>query len=243
MLKRNLPVPATVARALDTALDRALSIQRPLVRAYLGRLRARRPDAAPAAVIEQLERHYRNAVTGIGAAAGGSAAVPGAGTAAAVATSTAEISAFVSATAMYVLALAEVHGVPVADAQVRRALVLTVLLGEGGPIAIESLGARAGPWADALGRSASKEKVAGINARLTHLMLTRFGARQSVLLVGRALPMGIGAGVGAVGNVALARAAIGAARRVFGPAPARFGPPAVESAGPHPRRDRGGRAG
>jgi hypothetical protein len=218
MAGRNESMQSRLARVLDAALDKGLAVQRPVVLAYLDRARARRPGADPAQLVEHLEQHYRAAVTGLGAAAGGSAAFPGAGTAAVMASGAAEITAFVSATALYVLALAEVHGVPVADPQARRALVLTVLLGEGGPIAVDGA---------VFGRYASKEKVAGVNARLTHLLVGRFGARQGVLLLGRALPLGIGAGVGALGNAALARAAIGSARRVFGPPPPRFTPPAL----------------
>jgi hypothetical protein len=123
---------------------------------------------------------------------------------------------------------------------VRRALVLTVLLGEGGPIAIDGATRESGRWGGALARSSSKDKLAGINARLTHLLVTRFGARQGALLLGRALPLGIGAGIGAAGNAALARAAIGAARRVFGPAPERFGSAGIGGRGRRaPGRTRG----
>lgn len=234
-------VPATVARVLDAALDRGLALQRPAVLGYLSRLRSRRPDATPAEVVEQLERHYLTTVAGLGAAAGGSAALPGAGTGVSLASGTAEITAFVSATAMYVLALAEIHDIPVDDPQRRRALVLTVLLGPAGPLAIDAGAREPRRAADLLGRRASQERVAGINARLSRLLLTRFGARQTVLLLGRALPLGIGAGVGAAGNAALARAAIGAARRVFGPPPQRDVRAIGRTGPPHPSR-RTGRA-
>ncbi|MEP7180360.1 MAG: hypothetical protein ABI775_14835, partial [Pseudonocardiales bacterium] len=90
-------VPASIERALDTALDKALAIQRPLVLTYLERVRAKRPGAAPAQVIEQLERRYLTAVVGIGGASGAAAALPGVGTGAAIATGAAEIAGFVSA--------------------------------------------------------------------------------------------------------------------------------------------------
>jgi hypothetical protein len=61
------------------------------------------------------------------------------------------------------------------------------------------------------------------------MMLTRFGARQGALLFGRALPLGIGAGIGAVGNAALARVAITSARRAFGPPPREFPPRVVDA--------------
>ena len=57
-----------------------------------------------------------------------------------------------------------------------------------------------------LGRRGSKEKLGGLNGRLGKLLITRFGARQGVLALGRAVPFGIGAGIGAAGNAALARA-------------------------------------
>lgn len=222
MGRRKLPVPSSVERALDSALDKALVLQRPLVQAHLDRVRARAPHASPAMVIEQLERRYTAATVGIGAAAGGAAAVPGVGTATSLAAGAAEITAFVSATAMYVLALAELHSVPVSNPGVRRALVLGILVGGEGVAAIDSAGGASRHWAQVLNRPDTKGKITGINARLGPLLLTRFGARQGALLVGRALPLGIGAGIGAAGNAALARAAISAARRAFGPAPAAF---------------------
>jgi hypothetical protein len=223
-----VPVPRQVELALDAALDKALVVQRPVVLAYLERLKAKQPQATPAVVVSLLERRYLAAAVGIGAASGGAAAMPGVGTATSVVAGAAEITAFVSATSMYVLALAELHVVPVSDPQVRRALVVGVLVGSGGQTAIEGAQESGRYWAQVLNRPDTKGKIAGINARLTHLMLTRFGARQGALLVGRALPLGIGAGVGAAGNAALARAAVRAARRAFGPPPTGFPPRVVD---------------
>jgi hypothetical protein len=232
-----VPVPASVERALDRALDTALSLQRPVVLAYLDRVRRKRPDAAPADVVAQLERRYRTTVIGTGAASGGTAALPAVGTAASIATGAAEITAFVSATALYVLALAEVYGVPVGDPQVRRALVLTVLLGDVGEAALAGAELDVRHWARVLGHTTSKDTVQAINARLAHLFVTRFGARQGALMAGRALPFGVGAGVGALGNAALGGSVIRSARRAFGPPPAQFPGRIVDSdAWRHPGR-------
>ena len=228
MPKRRIPVPAAAERALDTALDKALAVQRPVVLAYLDRVRASKPHATPAEVVELLERRYVAAVIGIGAASGGVAAVPGVGTMTSVAAGAAEITAFVSATGMYVLALAELHSVPVSDPQIRRALVLGVLVGSAGQAAIEGAEGSSAHWAQVLNRPDAKGRIAGVNTRLARLLVTRFGARQGALLLGRALPLGVGAGIGAVGNAALARAAIASARRAFGPAPSRFPPRVVD---------------
>jgi hypothetical protein len=225
--RRRIPVPASVERALDSALDRALAIQRPAVTAYLDRVRAKHPTASPADVIDQLERRYLTAVVGSGAASGGAAALPGVGTTASIATGAAEIAAFVGATALYVLAVAEVHGVGTADPQVRRALVLTVLLAEAAEPTMEAASGGVAHWAHVLGRT-NRESIGGITARLAQLLVGRFGARQGALLVGRALPLGIGAGIGAAGNAALAKASIATSRRAFGPPPKRFGSRIIE---------------
>lgn len=225
-------VPKRVERALDTALDKAIAIERPLIVGYLDRVREKEPGLTPAELVTRLERRYTTAVAGIGGASGAAAAVPGAGTAASLASGAAEITAFVSATAMYVLALAELHQVPVSDPEVRRALVLAVLVGEGGREVVSGLVKGEEHWAHVLGRAKtakSKEKLGGLNTRLGRLLVTRVGARQGALAFGRALPLGIGAGIGALGNMALARAAIGAARTAFGPAPASFPPRVVEA--------------
>lgn len=223
-----IPIPRRVEQALDGALDRGLAVQRPAVQSYLARIREKHPEMTPADVINQLERRYRMAVIGIGGASGAAAAIPGAGTVAGVASGAAEITAFISASAMYVLAMAELYGVPLSDPEVRRALVVAVLVGEGAEGVIAGTASGSGHWAQMIGRTTSKEKIGGINSRLTTLLLTRFGARQGALLFGRALPLGIGAGVGAVGNAALARGAISSARRAFGPAPTKFPPRVVD---------------
>lgn len=235
MKKRSLlsrvPVPARVEATLDHALDRALAVQRPAVQKYLARQRAKHPDQSPADTVALLEKRYKQAVVGIGGASGAAAAMPGVGTAASLASGTAEITAFISATAMYVLALAELYSIPVGDPEVRRALVVSILVGEGARDVIAGTATDSGHWARMIGRATEKEsdtKLSSVNNRLTRMLLTRFGARQGALLFGRALPLGIGAGVGAVGNAALARGIVGTARKAFGPAPSRFPGPVID---------------
>jgi hypothetical protein len=226
MAKRRLlpriPLPSRVEQTLDTALDKALSVQRPAVLGYLDRTRSRNPRVTPDELERQLERHYRRAVMGIGGASGVAAALPGAGTAASLASGAAQITAFLSASAMYVLALAELHEVPVSDPQIRRALVLSVLVGEGGAAVVAGESSGDVHWAKVFGRATSKEKITGINGRLGTMLLTRLGTRQGALALGRALPLGVGAGIGAVGNAALAKAIVKSAHKAFGPPPKQF---------------------
>lgn len=226
--RRAVPLPAYVEGALDTALDKALHVQRPVIVAYLNRVRDRRRGAGPAEVVRLLERRYRTAVTAIGAASGGTAAVPGAGTSVSIASAALEISAFVEATALFALAMAEVHGLRIDDPQVRRALVLAILVGDAGVEVAEIAGTdTASGWGHVLAQHAPDETVRRVNHMLGKHVMTRFG-RQKALVLGRALPYGVGAGVGAVGNAVLARGVIVAARRVFGAPPDRLPPRVIE---------------
>jgi len=227
--RRSIPLPSGVDGALDAALDKAISVQRPVIVGYLDRVRDRRRDVTPAQLVKRLERTYLSAVTAIGAASGGAAAVPGVGTATSLATAALEISAFIEATALFTLAVAEVHGLRTDDAEFRRALVLAVLLGDSGVELAESAAASAGSrWGQVLARRAPEETIRRVNHLLRRHLLTRFGSRQGALMLGRALPLGIGAGIGAVGNAALGRAAVHAARRAFGPPPATLPPRIVD---------------
>ena len=228
--RRAVALPGFVEDALDAALDKALRVQRPVVIAYLDRVRARRRDASAADVVRLLERRYLAAVTAIGAASGGAAAVPGAGTGASLASAALEISAFTAATALFALAMAEVHDLRIDDPQVRRALVLAVLLGDTGVEVAEIAAADAGSrWAQVVARRAPEETIRRVNHALSRHFMARFGSKQGALALGRALPLGIGAGIGAAGNVALGRGAISAARRMFGPPPAAMPPRVIDA--------------
>jgi hypothetical protein len=227
--RRAVPLPPYVEGFLDTALDMSLRVQRPVIVAYLNRVRERRHDADPVEVVRLLERRYRTAVAAVGAASGAAAAVPGPGTTVSIASAALEISAFVEATALFALAMAEVHGLRTDDPQVRRALVLAILVGDAGARLAEVAGAeRASGWGYVLAQHAPDETARRVNHTLGKHVLARFGARQQALALGRALPFGIGAGIGAVGNAVLARGVIIAARRVFGAPPQRLPPRVIQ---------------
>ena len=229
MNRRSVPLPPYLEGVLDTALDTALRVQRPVIVAYLNRVRARRGDAGPGEVVRMLERRYRTAVTAVGAASGGVAAVPGAGTGVSLASSALQISAFVEVTALFALAMAEVHGLHTSDPQVRRALVLAILVGDAGVEMAELAGADAASgWGRVLAQHAPDETVRRVNKTLGKHVVSRFGPRQQALALGRALPFGVGASIGAVGNAVLARGVIVSARRVFGAPPERLPPRVIE---------------
>lgn len=98
---------------LIRALDRVLSIQRPVVLAHIRSVRLRNPRATPGEIIRILERRYLAAVTTGGAAVGATAVVPGIGTGVTLALSGVETIGFVESTALFAQSVAEVHGIAI----------------------------------------------------------------------------------------------------------------------------------
>ena len=212
-------LPAVLMRGAE----RAISVQQEPVARYVVRLRRSQPDASPAQIIALLEKRYLATVTGAGAAVGGAAAVPAVGTAAAFALSGAETVLFFEATALFALAVAEVHGIRITDVERRRTLLLAIVLGDNGAMLVEKMAGRTGQhWGDLLPEAIPLSSITAINKTLGRWFLRRYGRKQGMLAIGRLAPLGIGAAIGAAGNHAFGRTVVTTSRRVFGPPPARF---------------------
>ena len=113
------------------------------------RLRRASPEAAPAVITAKLEKRFLSAVTASGAAVGSAALLPGIGTLAALSAAAGETAVFLEATAFFALAIAAVHGVPAENRELRRALVLAVLVGDDRKTAVGELlgpGSTSGAW-------------------------------------------------------------------------------------------------
>jgi hypothetical protein len=213
-----------IKELLVKAGDKALTIQQPIVRAHVRRIRRSRPDASPAEVVRSLERHYLSTVAGLGMANGAVAAAPGPGTAAATALAALEIPSYIEATTLFVLAVSEVHDVDVEDLEYRRLLVMAVLMGNAGVETVRRMSERTGQhWASRIVGSVSGAQLRRINDVLGRHFVTKHGTKQGILVLGRDVPFGIGAVIGAGGNYALGRASVKAARKAFGPAPREWG--------------------
>lgn len=212
-----------VRDALSGALDKSLGVQQPLVDAYLRRARRAHPDGTPQDVLTSLERQYVAAVTSLGAAGGATAALPGVATPAAVVANIAEVGAFLEASVLFCLAVGELHGVRVDDLERRRTLVTAILLGQSGSTFVQKVAGRTGPhWGRAIVRGIPMSSINGVNKVLGRHFVTKFGTKQGLLVLGRHVPFGLGAAIGAGGNAALGRATVLSARRAFGHPPPEF---------------------
>ncbi len=206
------------------ALDRVLAIQRPAVLAHLRSIRLRHPQATPAQIVRILERRYLAAVTTGGAAVGATAVVPGIGTGVTLALSGVETVAFLEATTLFAQSVAEVHGIPVADPDRARALVLTLMLGKEGVDLVAQLAGQAagrGPnrstyWGELITKTLPRAAVGPMVDRLKSTFIRQFAARGGASWIGKALPFGIGAAVGGAGNNILGRRVLTGSRKAFG---------------------------
>ncbi len=217
--------PSMAARALSQIIERGARVQAPAVKAYVERLRTQSPDATPAEIVAKLEKHYLAAVMASGAAVGSAAAFPGIGTLAALSAIAGETLVFLEATAVFVLAVAEVYGIPAEHREHRRALVLAVLVGEDSKHAIADLigtGRTSGAWMAEGAASLPLPAVSQLNSRLVRYFVKRYTLKRGAIAFGKLLPVGIGAVVGGVGNRMMGRKIIKNAQLAFGPPPPRW---------------------
>ncbi|MGV0633368.1 hypothetical protein ABQE69_00155 [Mycolicibacillus trivialis] len=225
--------PTAAALVLSRIIERGSRMQGPAVHAYVRRLRDAHPGAGPVEITGKLEKRYLRAVTASGAAVGSSATVPGLGTLTALGSVAAETVLFLEATALYVLALADVHDIPVEHRERRRALVLAVLVGDEGKHAVRSLlgpGRTNGAWLTDGVAAVPLPAVTKLNTRLLRYFVRRYTLRRGALTVGKMLPMGVGAAIGAGGNRMMGKKIVANAHAAFGDPPAHWAAslPAVE---------------
>ena len=217
--------PAATAKVLSQIIERGARVQAPAVKAYVDRLRDQSPNATPAEIATKLEKHYLAAVMASGAAVGSAAAIPGIGTLAALSAVAGETVVFLEATAVYVLALAEVYGIPADHRERRRALVLAVLVGEEGKHAVADLigpGRTSGAWIADGAATLPLPAVSQLNSRLMRYFVKRYALKRGAVAFGKLLPVGIGAVVGGVGNRLMGKRIIANSRKAFGNPPPRW---------------------
>ncbi len=218
--------PGAAARALSMILEKGARVQAPAVKAYVDRLRRSNPDASPAEIVTKLEKHYLATVMASGAAVGSAAGLPGIGTLTALAAVAGETVVFLEATSLFVLAVAEVHGIPAEHRERRRALVLAVLVGDDSKHAVrELLGpgrTTGGAWLSESAATLPIPAVAQLNNRLLKYFVKRFALKRGAMAFGKLLPMGIGAVLGGGGNRMMGKKIVSNARTAFGPAPSRW---------------------
>lgn len=213
--------------AVHGMLLKAVEVQRPLVLANLRRLRKRYPHATAFELSQRLERDFLSGMGTGGAAIGATAIIPGIGTVAALSISAAATVVFLEATALYAQSIAELHGVRLQDPEAAQVTVMAIILGEEGQVMLQgltghALGTGKNPmqaWGKNVSKNVPLTAIRGILAPMQKRFLKKMAVRGGASVLGKALPFGIGAAVGGVGNYMMGKAVIASANRAFGPAP------------------------
>jgi hypothetical protein len=118
-----------------------------------------------------------------------------------------------------------VHGIPAGHREHRRALVLSVLVGDDSKGAVRDLvgpGRTNGAWLGESTAALPLPVVAQLNNRLLKYFVKRYALRRGAIAFGKMLPMGIGAVIGGGGNRLMGKKIISNARTAFGPPPGRW---------------------
>jgi hypothetical protein len=221
---RGGPLPTGVV----TGFDRVMAIQRPAVLAHIRGIRRRHPEASPEQLVRILERRYLAAVTSGGAAVGATAVIPGVGTGITLALSGVETAGFLEATALFAQSVSEVHGITVDDPERARALVMTMMLGHEGSDLVRQLAgqvsgggvARTTYWGELVTTSLPRAIMGPLTDKLKRTFIRQFAAKGGASLLGKAVPFGIGAVIGGMGNHILGKRVVSSSRLAFGQAPA-----------------------
>ncbi len=222
---------------------KAIAVQRPVVVEYLRSVRRDKPHASPADLLKELDSRYVATVTITSSGVGASAAIPGVGIPIALGLGVADLLFFYETSALYVLAVAELHGIRVTDPERARPLVLGMLLGQKSQSEVSkwvltSFGAGGVSQARALATGAvSKTLPKGWGEVLTEQLpesalapLTivigrealKMGGKLGAGTLGKAIPFGVGAVIGGVGSFTFGRDVVKSSRMAFPETPDSF---------------------
>jgi hypothetical protein len=126
--------------------------------------------------------------------------------------------AFINATVLYILARGDIQGIAIEDVERRRMLILAIMLGDAGATGVATVAERtAQHWARQVVKAIPYEKVLAINKFLGKNFVTKYGTKQGIIVLGRVIPLGIGAVIGAAANGLISQGIISASDQAFGP--------------------------
>lgn len=236
--------------AAETWLTRAVTVQRPVVLTNLRRMRKAHPTLTNRQLALQLDKEFKRTMMGGGALIGATSAVPGVGTITSLGLSTLATGTFLEFCALYAQSMAELSGISTEDPQKAKLLVMGIMLGDEGrkllgELSRQATGKGSGPIATMVPLSSPANLAVGsssmsglIAQQIKRQFVRKFFIRQSTTMLGRAVPFGIGAVIGGVGNRALAAQIVRTAHKSFGELPEETPPALVEDFKRGLKRDR-----
>lgn len=204
---------------IAAGFDKALTVQQPNARANVARLRRVHPEMAPADLAAYITKWYLGTVAASGTGAGAAAVMPNG--VAQTSAAAADLITYLEASVYYVLCLAEIHSLDLEDLERRRLLVTSVLLGESASSKVldKVIGRAAPHWGKKMVEAIPMEAVRKANKILGPRFVTKWGTKTGVLVLGKQVPLMIGAAIGGGGNLLFGFFVIKAGKTILGPAP------------------------
>lgn len=214
-------------RALIKALDTAMGWQTSAITGYVKQLHARNLGETPAEIQERIDKHFMAFVTGTGGAAGGASVVPGIGFITGLGAIAVESVVFLEAAAWYTLASASLRGIDITEKERRRSLILVTLLGsEGTALVAAAMGdqplRKQSPTKDPAAQLITRmgiPQLGGLNKVMFKQIQKRIAKSTRLAILGKLMPMGIGAVIGAGANRKLGKVLLESNRKSLGAVP------------------------
>ncbi|WP_295627189.1 hypothetical protein [uncultured Corynebacterium sp.] len=226
--KRLQEETGVAGRMLIKALDTAMGWQSSAITGYVRQLHARRPEETPEQIQKRIDDHFLALVTGSGGAAGGAAVIPGVGFVTGLGAVALESVVFLEIAAWYTLASASLRGIDIEEEERRRSLVLVTLMGSSGTALVAAAmgdqplrkqAPEKDPAASLIARLGVPQ-LGGLNKMLIKQAQKRIAKSARLAVVGKLMPMGIGAVLGAGANRRLGKSLLERGRLALGPIPA-----------------------
>ena len=208
-----MPNPLSVAagqvgKVALAAVDHVAVKRFPDAEALYERALSAQPHGSAHAVSTEIIRRVARELSAAGAVSGAVAAAPGVGTSASLATGAADVGlAFGRLTSM-VLAVGLAHGADMSDENERKRHAYAVLSGSSSQLTAKERNAgemkkQLGQQALGRGEAATGSVGSLVTTKVGVKMLSKLATKETAIKLGSLLPLGFGAGVGAIGNRAL----------------------------------------
>lgn len=209
--------PKAIIRA---GFNKALESQQPVAVANVARLRRLHPDKSPEELVIYMKKWYIGSVTTTGAGAGTAAVVPNG--LVQIPAAIADLLTYLEASVLYTLSVAEIHRLDLQDIERRRLLVTAVLVGNSASTQVlEKIIGRSAPyWGKKLVQAVPMEAIKQANRVLGPRFITKWGTKTGVLVLGKQVPLMIGAAIGGAGNGLFGWFVVRSTHKILGPLPA-----------------------
>lgn len=206
-----------IASTMNSGIDRVIEFRDGDIQAAVDKAASSNPEATSKHLANHFIRKTRQELVLLGGANGGLAAVPGVGTASSLAMSAADLALTVERIGELILKIGYAYGHNTPSLEERRAWILTVLAAsmgfhKGASELAGALGKRGGVK---VVKAIPYNEIVKLNRKLGGRIIVKWGTKQGVVRLGRIVPFGIGASIGAVSNGVLVNGVGRSAKRFF----------------------------